>query len=243
MRRFFPLVFLLAFSVLTRPAARAAGLLSVAAQQWVGERDSWSFTQHVREFTDAKVSEERVERYDPSQPEKCRWRLLELNGRAPTADETAKFSARKDKKRHEPKPLGDYIDFDHAVIASSTPTQIRYEVPLHDISWLLPSQKVAILITVNKASRAIDEVTVGLREPFRVAFGLARVTDVALDLHFQPSSPDDLGGPGLLQPSGTARVTVFKLGNRAEFSWSDFARVTPFAHGYAVQEPPVAPRL
>lgn len=221
MGRFWIVLLLLTAAALGRAAEPS--LFGAALDAWIGDRDTWAFTQHVREFDDSqRIKEERVERYDPSQPDARRWTLLQINGRAPTTDENAAFAERKNrKKRRAAKSPADYIDFGRVAVASESAGRVRYEVPLReDASWLVPIEKLAVAVTVNKDHRCIEQVTAGLREPFRIAFGLARVTDVAFDLRIDPAHP-----VAAQSPNGTARMTVFKFGHRAEFAWSDFRRV------------------
>jgi hypothetical protein len=206
---------------------QASPLLDGAIQPWLAERDAWAFTQHVREFDKGDVKEERVERYDPSLPERSRWKLLELNGHAPTLSEAAAFTQKKGRKRKEPRPLTDYIDFDHVTVQAATPQWVRYEVPLREVNRLVPVDKINLAITVNRSSRAIEQVTAVLREPLKIAFGVARVTDMTFDLHFNSAAQHPPVEPSSVQPNGTAQATMIKFGNRAEFEWSDFTRVTP----------------
>lgn len=215
--------------VLGLPSAWASPLLEGALTPWLAERDAWAFTQHVREYDKDGVKEERVERYDPSRPEMARWTLLELNGRTPSAAESSAYTARKGRKRKVPRPLSDFIDFDHVTVQASSAHWVRYEVPLREVNRLVPVDKITLAVTVNRENRSIEQITAVLREPLKIAFGVARVTDVNFDLHFDSTSAERNRpiAPATVQPNGTAEATLFKFGNRAEFAWSDFTRVTP----------------
>jgi uncharacterized protein with PIN domain len=71
-------------------------------------------------------------------------------------------------------------------------------------------------------------VQAGISEPFKVALGVARVLDVDLDLHMQDEEQARKEtDPAKAKPDGTVRVVMSKFGNRAEYAWSDFKRVTP----------------
>ena len=62
-----------------------------------------------------------------------------------------------------------------------------------------------------------------LREPMKVALGLAKVTDLDLDL---PIGRGDAEEPAeAVDPDASAKLTLTKLGQPTEFAWSDFARV------------------
>ncbi len=213
-------------------AGRAAtpALLGQAVDKWIGERNRWAFTQHVREFDGGEVAEERVERYDPSQPDARRWQLLSVNGKPPTDERRAAWQERKMKKRLNPgKALGGFFDFARATATGETTQVVRYRLPLrNDHSWLFPMDRVNVEVTVNKATRAIDQVEAGIDEPFRVALGLGQVMDIDFDVQMNPSAKrGEKDNPKAARPDGTATAVVKKLGERIEYAWSDFKRVTP----------------
>lgn len=222
------LVFLLTAGFAAPAAPRS--LLEQAVESWLGERDHWSFTQRAVEYDNGKPRE-RLERYDPSQPGDARWKLLAIDGKPPTEAQRAAWAKKKFKKnrRRFESPLGDFFDFNRAKVLEDTAKVVRYDVPLRtDKAWLFPVDKVHVTVTVNKETRALEHLSADVREPFKVLFGLAKVTDGAIDLSFLNFEDDAMPGPESAQPSGVARVSVSKFGERAEFTWSEFKRVTPY---------------
>ena len=130
---------------------------------------------------------------------------------------------RKNKKRKSKPSTGDALDFANAKVLEETAQSVRYELPLRSsIDWLFPVSKVELIVTVNKTGPALEQVQARINEPFRVALGLARVLDIDLDVQMAPPPTAD---PAEAKPSGTARAVVTKLGERVEYSWSDFKRV------------------
>ena len=217
-------------AALARAEAAGSPLLNRAAEKWLAEGDHWAFTVLVREFDDDEVKEERVERYDPSKPGADRWELVAVNGHAPTDERRQAWLKSKARKhRKAPKSLSDYFDFEHATVTGFTPASISYLLPLRsNHSWLFPVDRVALTVTVNKASSAIEEVKAGADESFRVALGLARIIDVDFDVKINPSLQQGAAvGPATSQPRGLAHVVIARLGERIEYTWSDFRRVTP----------------
>lgn len=205
-------------------------LLREAAAHWLDERDHWAFTQLVREYDGDQLKRERLERYDPSRPDSERWELIRLDGRAPTAKEKSDLTERKNKKRRKhTKAVADYFDFNRAVLLREDARTVRYELPLRsNNAWLFPIEKVALTLEIDKPTRAITQVQARIEEPFRVALGLARVLDVDFDLQTAlPPSDAPTPDPAAAKPNGTARAVVTKLGDRVEYEWSDFQRVTP----------------
>jgi hypothetical protein len=223
------LVLLLGLSALR---AEPPSLLAEAMQRWTAEMDDWAFTQRVRTFDNDKVKLERLERYDPSRPDNQRWELLEIDGKPPTAEQREYWQQRKNRKpkRRAEKAIEDYFDFDHAKLANETAEAVRYEVPIRrDATRLVPVEKISIEVVVNKATHTIQQITGGLREPFRVALGLAKITDVWLDVRFDPMVHDLSADPNAAEANGAAHVVLFKMGDRAEYAWTNFKRVTPFS--------------
>lgn len=209
-------------------AARADDILRDAVSRWLDERDNWAFTQVAREYDGGKLKRERVERFDPSRPDRDRWELLQLNGRQPTPQEKAELMDRKNKKRRKhTAAIADYFDFDRALFAGGDRQAVRYELPLRSSAeWLFPVDKVTLVLTIDKATRAVTRVQAKIDEPFRVALGVARVLDVQLDVATELPPPDaPTADPAAAKPSGTARAVVTKFGNRIEYEWSDFQRV------------------
>lgn len=202
-------------------------LLEDAVERWLGERDHWAFTQRAVEYDNGKPRE-RLERYDPSKPGDARWALLAINGRAPTPQEHAAWAKKKFKKnrRRFDSPIGDYFEFKEARILAEDRETIRYMVPLrNDKKWLFETDKVRVSVTVNKETRALERLSADLRDqPLKILLGIAKITDGVVDLTF-----DENGAPGPegAAPTGTAKVSVTKFGERAEFTWSEFKRVTP----------------
>ena len=240
MRHFFLIVVLLISPGVTA-YAQTPPLLRKGVVRWLGERDNWAFTLHVREFDGGKVKEERVERYDPSKPGIDRWQLLSVDDKTPTDERRAEWLKRKTKKRKNPgKPLDEYLEFEHATIFRETEKAVSYHVPLrNNNSWLFPVDRVELRVTVDKTSFAIENVMAGIDEPFKVALGLARVLDVDLDMQMNPSVIRETAtDPALAKPDGTAKVVVNRLGQRIEYTWSEFKRVTPHPDNVIANTPP-----
>lgn len=229
MRPCLPLL-VLCLAVVGRTAAAPPALLVQVAEQWLGEKDRWAFTQVTRESSRRGVVQERRERFDPSQPDEQRWRLITIDGRPPSAKESEAFNARKNKPRRKVTrtPL-EYVDLDHARIVEETAAMATYAVPLRAVAaGLFPADQIVVTLTVNKQTHALEQVKAGIEAPLNIAFGIARVLDLDFDL--QVRSPPGTGkatGPATAQPNGLARAVVTKFGQRVEYAWSEFHRVPP----------------
>ncbi|HVU35237.1 MAG TPA: hypothetical protein VHE61_17510 [Opitutaceae bacterium] len=205
-------------------------LLEASVQNWLGERNHWAFTQHAVEYMGSE-HHERIERYDPSRPGDQRWELLAIDGKSPTPAQRRQWAEKKFKHHHPAgrfdTPLSEFFDFSDARIVAQTSTLVQFDVPLRtDKNWLFPVDKVDVRVTIDKRTHALEHLTAHVREPFRVLLGLAHVLGGDVDLNFLHF--DDVGAsPATAEPKGTARVSVTKLGERVDFTWSDFKRVTP----------------
>lgn len=223
-------LFLCVLSSFASAATRETdSLLQEAVEDWLGERDHWAFTQRAVEYDGGKPRE-RVERYDPSRAGNDRWTLLTIDGQPPTPRQHEAWAKKKFRKprRRMDTPLGDFFDFKDVKVLSQTPTLVHYEVPLRgDKNWLFQADKVKVVVTVNKETRALQHLTADVREPVKVLLGLAKITDGRLDLSFLQFDDDATPGPESAQPTGSAHMKMSKFGERAEFTWSDFKRVTP----------------
>lgn len=220
-------------------AAPTDSLLEQAVEKWLGERDHWAFTQKAVEYPKGE-RRERLERYDPSLPGNARWTLLALNGRSPTAEEREAWEKRKFKKnpRRIDTPLGEFFDFRDARVIGQEDNTVQYELPLRrEKQWLVETEKVRVVVTVNKETRALEHISASMREPVKVLLGLARVTEGKLDLSFMADGDESTSGPDGVTPTGSATVTVSKLGERAEFTWTDFKRVTATPRNVSLRFP------
>lgn len=196
-------------------------------------REDLAFTQHSRDLHDnGRVKEERVERYDPSLPDRERWRLLTVDGREPTEEERQKWEHRRNAKPRK-KPLKspiDYLDLEQARSVEDTPVQASFEIPLRpEVARLLAVEKISVIVTVDKNLNRIERIGATLREPIKVLMGVARITDLDVDVRLEPPRRDAPDEAVAVQDGSTARVTLSKLGSPTEYRWSDFARVKTYA--------------
>lgn len=213
--------------------ADTPALLAQAIAQWGAGRADLAFTQQTRFFADdGKVKTQRIERYDPSLPDRQRWRLLETDGRPATAAQREKWETWKNNqpRKQVSKSLADYLDLDQAVLLNETPQRAQFAVGLRpEIARLIAVEKISVVVTVDKASGTIAHIAATLREPIRVLLGLARITDLDLDVRIAPDDGDRALRSGEVQTGSTARVRLSKLGDPLEYRWSDFKRVPSYA--------------
>lgn len=223
------ILFLLSLGVVSAGAG-GSPLLNRAAGPWLGEGNRWAFMVRVREFDHTEVKEDRVESYDPSKSGADKWTLVSVDGQEPT-DERRQAWQKAKARRHfkTPPSLAEYLDFENVQLAGFSAGSISYRLPLRsNRNWLFPLDHIALTVTVNRVTHGIEEVTAGLDEPYHVAFGLARI--LAVDFAVKTNLSGQAGpvpGPAMARPQGRAQVVIARLGERIEYSWSDFRRVMP----------------
>lgn len=215
------------------PSLRAEpSLLNRALETWAGGHGDLAFTQRSRALTDdGRTKEEHLERYDPSLPDSERWRLLEVDGQPATAAQRAAWEQRKNSKPRKKvlKKPAEYLAVDQARVLKETSASTSFAVPLRpETARLLALENIAVVITVDKETASIAGIGATLRQPIRVLLGLARITELDVDVKIEPTEADAGTAAGKVQDGSTARATMSKLGNEIEYEWSDFKRVTPF---------------
>ncbi len=228
------------FPLLAVPGRTATPpLLDEAIKKWIADEDHWAYTRHLHVRNGSKPVEERVERYDPSQPDDLQWQLLEIGGKTPGPDQLKAWQRQKSRelKRTNEKPLADYFDFEHAAVAEETADKVRYDVPLRKEAYRrIPLDKIGVSVVVSKDRRELQGLTAGLKETFRMAMGAAKVTNFGLDISFQSLDPKFTTQPAVIKVNGSARVAFFfKMGGDAEIGWSDFKRVKPYKDRFDVK--------
>lgn len=209
--------------------AEAPPLLADALAKWNAGRKDLAFTQLTTTYgDDDRVRRSRLERYDPSLPADRRWRLLEVNGRPATDSERRDWEQKRNSRARKQggKSPVEYLDLQQTSLLDENGRTARFEVGIRpEVSRLAALEKLSVIITVDKGRREIAHVAARLSEPMKIAWGLARVTDVDFDLHVEVEDGLD-ETDAAVKPGGTARVVMSKLGSPMEYRWSDFKRVT-----------------
>jgi hypothetical protein len=205
-------------------------LLDAAITRWSSTPGEWYFIRKTRALNDkGTVKEERVEVYDPSLSDDQRWQLTEIDGHIPT-EAQLRAEARKNRR---PRKYGtgspsEFLDLPHAIVHGESSGAVTFEIPVRTpVPGLAQPGKLIVLLTVDRKTEEIARLSAQLRGPMRIALGLAKLTDVDLDLIVDPGEPR--AKTDGTAANGTARATVATLGERMEYEWSALKRVS--AHG------------
>ena len=213
--------------------AETPPLLAKALARWTEGSEDLAFTQLTRRFQwDGNLMESRVERYDPSLPDPNRWRLLEVNGIPATPEQRATWEQRKNARTRKvvAKSPYTYLDLDHATLLSQTPTSTRFAIGLRpETARLLALENISVLVTVDNQTGSIVSIAATLRDPIRVLLGLAKITDLDVDVRVEPADEDSTTNSGAVMAGSTASVKISKLGRPIQYDWSDFKRVASYS--------------
>jgi hypothetical protein len=234
MRCLFSLI-LIALGGFAAPASRAEApaLLLQAIQRCNFVQGDLAFTQQTRAFlSDGGVKEERRERYDPSLPDSQRWRLLEVNGLPATDEQRRLWETRKNSRprRKVDESPSNFLDLASAALIGESARNARFRVPVRpETQRLLALENIDVVITVDKRTGNIAGIGAVLRQPIRVLLGVARITDLDVDLRINPVEGVSPDATDSVEPGSTARVKISKLGRPVEYNWTDFRRVPAFS--------------
>jgi len=191
------------------------------------DQDQWAYTETSRGLEDKRVI---VTRIDPSKPEAGRCMLLSIDGKAPIPADVQRW---RDDGGDTPKPLGDLppltdiVDLKNLRVYKDETAAVVFELPIRSGSADFSAEKFQALFRVNKTYRSFEDITVKLRDSFRVA-GVVKVTDAGLEIRFQTFDPALAPQPIWLKIGGGVRVLLVKISRASEVKRTDFERVVPF---------------
>lgn len=159
-------VFLASQVIAAAPAELAAALKDFRSDPPKG----WSFTQ-----TTAAEGRSTVERCDAARPEFDRWKLLQKDGRAPTAEELRTYGegrSRRSRAGTAPK-LTDQLDLTTVETVAQTPERATYRCrlrPGETRDQTAPHLRATLVL--HRPTRTIESVELASAEPFSPTFGV-----------------------------------------------------------------------
>ena len=215
--------------------AEVPPLLQEAIRKFTGDVPYWAYTETVVR-TDMKGKPEGVTivQVDPSQPYAEQIQPLQIEGKKPTLSEVEKFRQQRQKRqdREENQSLGSLIVPEQTKVVSETATAITYEVGLRRTgNSRLPPDKFQVLVRINKPRQELENITVQVRESFRVAL-VAKVKSGLAVLNFKSVGPDHPAPLEMIKAEGAGSVLFVKLGANYELHRTEFRRVKPYADNF-----------
>jgi hypothetical protein len=214
-------------------------LLEDALTRIAADSERWAYTEiSFTSDTKGKNKGEKVVRYDPSKPYEQQYDLLKIDGQPPTANQIAQYRRTQEKRRREReqrelkgqpgRSLGDLVDLAHATIFAEDAAKITFEVPLRrQGNWRFPPEKFRVLARLDKERRALENVAVQLREPWRTAV-VVKIKSGDLNADFTTVDPKFAPVLTRVQAEGAGSVLFFPIGGSFDFRRTDIQRVKPY---------------
>lgn len=157
----------------------------------------WSFLQ-----TTEAAGESRVERHDAAQPPFARWSLVQVDGRAPTADETTDYNEKATRRsRGGTAPhLNDQIDLATLTVVHDTPDRITYRARLKEGEDGDTTAKfLTATLVLHQPTGTIESFEIASTGPFSPVFSV-KIAEMKTTLTYSLPEGDR---PSLLQKSVT----------------------------------------
>ena len=244
------------------PKAELPPLLQEAITKLSQDTDRWAYTEtRIAKDTKGVSKGETTVRFDPSKPYAEQYVPLKINGQPPTTKQLADYrrrgvkrGERLDREAGLPAPpvapareapsfringSKSFADVDHITVTQETDGAVTYLVPLvSDPKIPVPMEKIELLVRVNKAQRAMENVNVRLRDAFRMKL-IVKVNSGGANIDF--TSVDAKYAPVVSAISGDAAASVLfiKVGGAFDLKREDFKRVKPYGDRFEVQIGPL----
>jgi hypothetical protein len=221
--------------------------------------DRWAYTETINHTdTKGRPRGETIVRFDPSKPYAEQYTPLKIKGQAPSEKQRKDYRKRGEKRgerlaqeeaegRAPGSTVGRFrlgsdnaaIDLAHAVVESETPAAVTFNVPLrNDPQSTLPVEKFELLARINKERRALENVSLRLRDSFRMKLivkikaGAASIDFAVVDPRYVPVMTEASG-------EGTASIMFIPVGGRFGMKRTDFQRVKPYSEKFGVKIGPM----
>jgi hypothetical protein len=224
-------------------------MLNEVLHKTAGDYHRWAYTEHrVMRDNKGRVKSDTLVRFDPSKPYAEQWSPIKIDGEEPSDRERAKYRRRGEKSASPessagmPDPdnrrrrsLGELIDVMKSSVASETPAQLVFEVPLLKVgNERFPPEKFLVLARVNKHERQLENVSVRLRDSFRSKL-VVKVKSGEGSLDFATVDPKYPPALVAIEGDAVASVLFVSVGGSMQLKRTELKHVKPFDERFDVQ--------
>jgi hypothetical protein len=239
--------------------AEAPALLQEAVAKVTRDFDRWAYTE-TRLGRDPKgqAKVDTVVRFDPSKPYAEQYTPIKINGLPPTEKQLKEYRRRGEKRGERLEQLasagdpatheltqvrinGDtvYADLAHARVVQEDEKVVIYEAPLRqDQKGGPPMEQVQLQARVNKEQRVFENVSLKVRDSFRVKL-IAKVNSGAASVNFTTVDPKYVPVVSAISGGASASILFHKMGGTYDLKREDFVRVRPFSDRFEVKIGPM----
>jgi hypothetical protein len=232
--------------------AEVPPLLNDALVKVSQDLNHWAYTEtDVQKDEKGRTKKETKVRFDPSKPYAEQYTPLLIDGKEPTDREIKEYRRKGDRlgteadreerglpaasSSRKKQKVSDLVDLNQAVVLEENETTVLYEAPLRkDNNERFPPEKFQLLARVNKASRALENVSVRLRGPLRAKL-VVSVKSGDASVNF--TSVDPKFAPVMCSIQGEAAISIMfvNVGGSYDLKRTDFQRVKPYGDRFGVQ--------
>ena len=210
------------------------------------ESGHWAYTEtNQAEASVGKPQGETIVRFDPSKPYAEQYTALKINGQEPTEKQREGYRRRGERRGRKLEPAVSQngastappvnvggqkfsLDFARAAVATEDATSVTYQLPMkNNGKEEFPVDKFQFLIRVNREHRVLEQVSVKLKEAFRVKV-IAKFN--AMEFRMDYTTVDPQFPPQLTSVTGAfaARMLFMNVNVKTTTMRTDFQRVKPF---------------
>lgn len=213
------------FFALGSAVAALPPVLDTALKNYRGDPPpGWSYT-----LTTAAEGKSTVERCDAAKPDFERWSLLQVDGRAPTAEELTRYAenrSRRSRTGTAPK-ISEQFDLASLETLSDTPERARYRFRLRPGE---SSDKTAHVLratlTLHKPTQTIEALELHNVEAFAPTIGV-KITELKTTMTYSLPAADTPAFPQKVTTHTRGRAFFFKsLDADMTVTFSDYRRAT-----------------
>src|SRR5258708_4852323 len=195
------------------PTADELALFRDAMKNSSQDTEHWAYTESTLiHASKGRPKGETIVRFDPSKPYAEQFTPLKIEGQPPTEKQLKEYRRRGERRGEQvaraaeaarnpgsPPPRRRIsgqnmtLDLEHPrVVGPAGETHLAFEVPLQGSNKDIPVDKFQIQVLVGKETRQVENVTLLLRESFRVKLiakvkaGEARIDFTVVDPKLRP---------------------------------------------------------
>ncbi|MBI3886627.1 MAG: hypothetical protein HY302_12995 [Opitutae bacterium] len=184
----------------------------------------WAYT-----LTTTKDGQTSVERYDPSQPVGAQWTLLRRDGRAPTAEESRRYTQYKTGTTQGSTRAATFerndLDLASLKLVREDAERAEFESRFREGDDQMLAHFV-VALTFAKHPAVLEKFTLRLDRPFSPVVGL-RMKELVVDMEFSPATADRPSLPRRSSSVFHGRFLLFKaIDEDLRIAYSDYVRVT-----------------
>jgi hypothetical protein len=186
----------------------------------------WAYTLTTVRNEDARSTA----RFDPSKPPADQWTLLDFNGRAPTAKESAQYARTRAGGGNSSAPQGTFQkgDIDPASITLLSEDADRGEFSCAFRAEAAGPDKMLghlrLRLTVNKRQPHVEKFELELKEPYSPVLGV-KMRELLVRMSFTPPAADRPSLPAVNFSHFLGRIFFIGMEENLTLTYTDLVRV------------------